>query len=310
MILVAGGTGRLGSLIVQHAIDSGRAVRVLTRGASRAEHLGADVEVIVGDVRDAEAVRRGVDGCELVVSAVHGFVGARGVSPASVDRGGNAHLVDAAAAFGADVILMSAVGAAPASPIELFRMKWAAEQHAISCGAPTTIVRATAFAELWIEILRRSARSSGRPVVFGRGDNPLNFVAVADVAALVALVITDRASRGEILDIGGPSNITLTALADAVQTADARTAAPRHVPRLILRTARSTIGRLNPQLGRQTDMALAMDRDDFTFDSTPIHERFPTLPATAINDLLTSATARRSARATAQNAGSLSSVSR
>ena len=38
------------------------------------------------------------------------------------------------------------------SPMELFRMKHAAEQYAVASGVPTTIVRATAFVELWIDL--------------------------------------------------------------------------------------------------------------------------------------------------------------
>ncbi|MEO5722849.1 MAG: NmrA family NAD(P)-binding protein [Ilumatobacteraceae bacterium] len=286
MILVAGGTGRLGSIVVGNAVAAGRTVRVLTRAASRAEHLRQGVEVMTGDVRDPDAVRRAVDGCDLVVSAVHGLNGSKGSSPATVDRDGNANLIDAARACGADVIVVSGVGAAADSPIELFRMKWAAEQHAFDRGGPTTVVRATAFAELWIDLLRRSAKRSGRPMVFGHGVNPINFVSVIDVAALIALTVDDRTTRGEILEIGGPANLTATDLARAVQAADGREGRPRHLPPFTLRLARATVGQLKPEIGRQTSMALAMDRDDFSFDTTPIHQRFPTLPTTAINDLL------------------------
>ena len=286
MILVAGGTGRLGSIVVRDAVASGRAVRVLTRSTSGAQHLGPGVEVITGDVRDADAVRRAVDGCDLVVSAVHGFTGSRANSPTSVDRDGNANLIGAARAYGADTILMSGVGAAPDSPIELFRMKWAAEQHALHHGGPTTVIRATAFAELWIDLLRHTAARSGRPMVFGHGVNPINFVSVIDVAALVALAVDDHTTRGEILEIGGPANVTILELAGMVQTADGRDARPRHLPPLILRLARATIGQLRPQIARQTGMALALDHDDCTFDTTAIHQRFPTLPTTAITDLL------------------------
>ena len=92
-------------------------------------------------------LQRAVDGADVVVSAVHGFAGPGGVSPASVDRDGNRHLVDAAVRAGATVILMSVVGAAPDSPMELFRMKYAAEQHLRARGTPWTIVRSTAFLE-------------------------------------------------------------------------------------------------------------------------------------------------------------------
>ena len=40
MILVAGGTGRLGTLVVTALADAGLDVRVLTRDATRARHLG------------------------------------------------------------------------------------------------------------------------------------------------------------------------------------------------------------------------------------------------------------------------------
>jgi NADH dehydrogenase len=57
---------------------------------------------------------------------------------------------------------------------------------------PATIVPATAFLELWIDVLTSTAGRSNRPLVFGRGRNPINFVSVRDVAALVEHVVTDQ----------------------------------------------------------------------------------------------------------------------
>ena len=83
-----------------------------------------------------------------------------GVVSAGVGRGrrpstgtATANLVDAAGAAGADLVLMSTVGAAANSPMELFRMKRAAEEYASASGVPTTVVRATVFAELWVDLL-------------------------------------------------------------------------------------------------------------------------------------------------------------
>ncbi|MCU1359241.1 MAG: putative nucleoside-diphosphate-sugar epimerase [Ilumatobacteraceae bacterium] len=290
MILIAGGTGRLGTLVVRRLLDRGLDVRVLTRRAERAAHLGPDVEVTVGDVRDSASVRRAVVGCDVVVSAVHGFVGPRGISPSSIDRDANALLTDQAQSVGAELVLMSGVGAAADHPIELFRMKWAAEQYAIASEVSATIVRPTAFMELWIEILRRSATRSQRPLVFGRGENPINFVSVADVATLVDIAVTDRTTRGQILEIGGPSDLTFNQLAEAVQSADDRSGAPRHVPPLMLRLMSATVGRLKPELGRQAQAALVMDHDDFSFDSSAIRLRFSQLHSTSVGDALTAET--------------------
>lgn len=286
MILVAGGTGRLGTLLVVRLVERGERVRVLTRDPARAAHLPDGVERVCGDVRDAASVAPAVAGADVVVSAVHGFVGTGHVSPASVDRDGNTNLIDAASAAGADIVLVSVVGAGADSPMELFRMKHAAEQHALSNGTPTTIVRSSAFLELWIDILCDTAKKSGRPVVFGRGENPINFVSAYDVAALIDLVVGDPATRGETLDIGGPANLTLNELAAALLDTGRVRGGPRHVPPMLLRAMASTIGRLKPRLGRQMRAALAMDRIDLHLDSAPIHTRFPQLPTTSFADLV------------------------
>jgi NADH dehydrogenase len=223
---------------------------------------------------------------EVVVSAVHGFVGPRGVTPATIDRQGNANLIDAAKSSGAHLVLMSVVGAAPDSPMELFRMKHAAEQHAVASGIPRTIVRSTAFAELWVELLRSTAARSGRPLVFGRGDNPINFVSVVDVAALVERAVVDPATRGNTLEIGGPDNLTFNQLARAVQDADGRAGRARHVPIGVLRVMADTVGRLKPQVGRQARAAIAMDTVDLIFDAATARDAFPDLPCTTVAQVL------------------------
>jgi uncharacterized protein YbjT (DUF2867 family) len=284
VILVAGGTGRLGTLLVRRLLDHGLDVRVLTRDPRRAARFPPDrVDVVTGDVRDRPSLERATAGVDVVVSAVHGMVGPRGISPATVDRDGNANLADATSRAGADFVLMSTVGAAADSPMELFRMKHAAEQHAATIGLPTTVVRATAFLELWVELLEQTADRTGRPLVFGRGDNPVNFVSVIDVAAAVERAIIDPTARGEILEIGGPDNPTFNELARAVQSAAGRLGPPRHVPPAMLRVVAATIGRIKPELGRQARTALVMDHEDLSFHAAPTG---PGLPFTSLADLL------------------------
>jgi NADH dehydrogenase len=170
--------------------------------------------------------------------------------------------------------------------MDLFRMKHAAERNAAASGLRTTVVRATAFLELWVELLEQTAGRSGRPLVFGRGDNAINFVSVIDVASLVVRAITDPATRGTILEIGGPDNLTFNELANVVQAAGGRTGSPRHIPRPMLRLMAGTVGRMKPDLGRQTRAALVMDRTDLSFDAAPIHRDYPDLPATSVADVL------------------------
>ncbi len=68
--LVTGGCGFLGSWIVKKLLDRGVSVRVLAaRGESRDNIAGLEVEVIEGDVRDIEDVKRAVEGRDTVFHA-------------------------------------------------------------------------------------------------------------------------------------------------------------------------------------------------------------------------------------------------
>ena len=164
-ILVAGGTGTLGRQVVERLEARGLAVRVLTRDVARATPpAAAHREVVQGDVRDAASLVAAMRGVDLVISAVQGFVGTGGVTPASVDRDGNAHLIDAARAAGARFILMSVLGLGADSPMGLGRMKHAAEERLRSSGLIWTIIRPTAFLDTWTALLEQLAQGSGRPV--------------------------------------------------------------------------------------------------------------------------------------------------
>ena len=280
MIAVAGGTGRLGTLVVKRLAARGLEVRVLTRDPHRACHLSDCVaEVVSCDVRDRASIESALAGATIVVSAVHGFAGPGRVSPESVDRDGNANLVEAAGAVGADMVLLSVVGAAERSPMELFRAKYAAEQHLRLSGVGWTIVRATAFVELWAEIMKK-------PIVFGRGENPINFVSVDDVAAVVERAVTDTGLRGQVIEVGGPQNLTFNELASLLQRVRGRPAKLRHVPPRLLRAM--------APFARQARAAIAMDTIDMTFEP-PARQASAGLPMTEIHAALARAEAQSAA---------------
>jgi len=266
VILVAGGTGRLGAAVVADLTTRGERIRLLTRDTTRAAALrGPLVEVALGDVRDPSSLGPALVDVRTVVSAIHGFAGPGRVTPESVDRDGNANLVAAALAANAGLILVSVVGSSTRHPLELFRMKAAAEEHLRTSGVPWTIIRATAFLELYLDLMHRTAGRSGRPLIFGRGQNPINFVPVSDVAEAVVKAILDPSQRGRTITVAGPRNWTLTDLAAMTQhelgTADKT---PRHVPRGALRVLAATHVVSDSTFCRRANAALIMDTTDMT----------------------------------------------
>ncbi len=66
--LVTGATGFVGWHITRRLVERGCSVRVLVRKTSKVRELDG-VEVVTGDLRDAESLRRAVDGCDRVFHA-------------------------------------------------------------------------------------------------------------------------------------------------------------------------------------------------------------------------------------------------
>ena len=74
MILVAGGTGRLGRIVVDRLLAPVNRCGSCHggRGHRQARRAGS-LERVLGDIRDRQAVARAVAGARVVVSAVSAF---------------------------------------------------------------------------------------------------------------------------------------------------------------------------------------------------------------------------------------------
>ena len=120
-------------------------------------------------------------------------------------------------------------------------------------------MRSAAFLETWLDVLRQTASRSGRPTVFGRGENPVNFVSVQEVAARVTRAVDEPAPGGRVIEVEGPQDLSLNQLAATVAHETGYSGPPRHVSRPMLHVVASTAGLLRPELGRQARAALAMD---------------------------------------------------
>jgi uncharacterized protein YbjT (DUF2867 family) len=181
-------------------------------------------------------------------------------------------------------VLVSTVVADADSPIELFRMKAAAES-ALRGGAPAgdpdwTIVRAGAFVELWLELFRATAGRSGIPKVMGAGRTPMTFVSVGDVAVAVARAATDPSLRGQVIQVAG-EDISPTALAAYVTAPGKR---PAHLPRAVVWAMGNALRPVKPSLARIARQTLALER--FPAVAPPGTEPLPWVPHTPVKELI------------------------
>lgn len=268
MILVAGGSGTLGTALVPRLVERNLPVRVLTRAAAE---VPEGVEVVVGDIRSPADAARAVHGAHTVVSAVTGFGPARGATARSVDLEGNRTLFAAAREAGVEhVVLLSVHGAAPDHPIDLFRMKCAAEQELRASGLAWTMVRPTAYLETWVQVLCEPLAQKGTTRVFGRGDNPNNFVSVEDVAKVVERAVVAPEMRGQAVEVAGPENLTMNELVARWQADTGVGGTVKHVPRAAMRVASVALRPFNASLAALIHAGLVMDTRDMTAQPSPL----------------------------------------
>jgi len=273
MILVAGGTGRLGKEIVRLLVARGEQVRVFARNAVEG------IDVVAGDVRDRDAVARATVGVKTVVSSMHGFTS----DPRGIDLDGNTNLLSAAKSNGVEhFVMLSVHGAAVDHGIELFRMKYLAERQLVSSPLAWTIIRPTAYMETWLSLLGAPLLEKGATTIFGRGANPINFVSVRDVARFVELAVVDPAMRGQILEVGGPENLTFSQFVDTLENVLGVSGKRRHVPLPMMRVMSWIMRVFNASLARQIRAGVIMDTQDLAF-TTP---HLPSIPPTTLAEAI------------------------
>jgi uncharacterized protein YbjT (DUF2867 family) len=282
--MIAGGSGRLGRILVEHIKAGGGSVRVLSRDPERTVRRAGDgrVEVVAGDVRDRNAVDRAVAGARVVVSAISAF-GMKGVAPRDVDFEGNANLIAAAEKHEVErFIFVSVLRASADHPMELARMKYLAEQRLMQSKLSWTIIRPSTFTETFQEILCAPLLQNSKAVVFGRAQNPINFVSAHDVARFVELATTGQGLEGTVTDFGGPENLSLIQFVDSFSSAIGVTGPMKHIPRLAMRLLSQLARPFNPTFARMVQAGLLMDTTDMSFDATQLMQRFPQISWTTV----------------------------
>jgi len=287
MVLIAGGTGRLGTRVVDLLVERGMRVRVMTRDRSRARHLPETVEIIEGDVRDAQTLPAAFAGITTVISAIQGFDDP-GSSPEATDRDGNRNLVNTARATGVDhFVLVSSVRSSPDHPMSLGRAKYAAEQSLLTSGLAWTIVRGTAFMEFWAKLVGQPLIDSGRTQVFGRGNNPINFVSVNDVAGAVERAVVDPSLRGMEIDVGGPENLTMNQVVEIFERVSGRAGKVSHVPLPAMKIMAVLMRPINPALARKIQAGIVMDTDAVVaWEPSANLKLYPWLPQTPLAEVI------------------------
>jgi uncharacterized protein YbjT (DUF2867 family) len=286
MILVVGGTGRLGRAVVPLLVGSGHQVRVMARGISQSFQgtAGDGVELLRGDLASEADCRRAVAGCAAVVFAASGF-GIKDSNPRAVDRDGAVRLVRAATAAGAgQVVMMSMHGAAPNGPFEYLRCKAVAEEAVRTSGIAWTVVRIGSLLEQRIETMTAPLESKGKVLVFGSGSAPVTYTSVQDAAAIVVRALSDPALRNRVLGWGSQT-LTGNELAGALLTRAGHGSVQR-IPAAAERILSVAARPFSPFLARATRAGVWEESGAAAFEWAPSRTEFHDIPVTGLQHIL------------------------
>jgi uncharacterized protein YbjT (DUF2867 family) len=214
VILVTGGTGFVGGHIVHALRAHERDVRCLVRDPARADRLTTwGVELVPGDMTDADSVRRAVEGCDRVVH----LVAIRQGKEEDFERimiAGTRELVAAASAAGVGrFVLMSALGTDEESKdlVPYYRAKWEMEHTVRASGLEHVIFRPSFVFGTDGGILptfRKLAKLAPVTPIIGSGTQRIQPIWADDVAAYFAESIDKPEAANRTFELGGPDAVS------------------------------------------------------------------------------------------------------
>jgi NADH dehydrogenase len=214
-ILVTGGTGFVGTHVVNALLRRGHAVAVLSRRPESARNrYNRQVAIVQGDVLDPSSLERVAADREAVVHLV-GIIAQKGDQTFDrMHREAVENAIAAARQAGVRRLLhMSAMGVSDDSPSEYGRTKAAGERVVRASGLDWTIFRPSiifgpgdGFVTLLASLIRGNP---GFIPLIGPGTTRFMPVSVYDVARLYADALEKPETIGKAFEVGGPETFTL-----------------------------------------------------------------------------------------------------
>jgi uncharacterized protein YbjT (DUF2867 family) len=241
VILVVGSTGTLGGEVCRLLLEQGRPVRSLARESSdaatvdRLRQMGA--AIVVGDLREPRSLAAACAGVTAVVSTATAMrPGNPGEWVLTIDGAGQQALIAAAQDAGVrHFVFVSLSGNLETPPTPLQRAKREAEQHLQRSSMGWTIVRPSAFIEIWLSPLLGFDPANGRATVYGSGGAPVSYISLSDVARFCVDSLSNPAARNQIVELGGPDAMTPLQVVRVAEEVTGRSMHVQHVPEVALR---------------------------------------------------------------------------
>ena len=224
LVTVFGGSGFVGRNVVRALAQRDYRVRVAVRRPELAGHLQplgkvGQIHAVQTNLRYPASVEAAMRDADVAVNLVGILAEAGAQTFDAVQGAGAAAVAKAAAAVGARMVHVSAIGADEKSPSRYGRSKAAGEKAVLAAVPSATIMRPSVVfgpEDQFTNRFAALARMSPVLPLIGGGLTKLQPVYVGDVATAVADAVDGKAKAGAVYELGGPEVLTMREIMEII----------------------------------------------------------------------------------------------
>ncbi|WLT31188.1 SDR family oxidoreductase [Geothrix sp. PMB-07] len=221
MLLVFGGTGKVGRALLPLLVASGRPVRATVRSAEAAEIVSRQGAIpVLGDLDRPATLREALSGISRLFLLT---------PPREDEAERKAEVIDLARKAGvAQVVLLSGAGAEGESPISQARAHAAAEAHLRTSGLGHAILRPAYFMD---NLAAQAGVIRSLGALFGNaGQGRIAMVDARDIAAVAMACLLEEGHAGATYHLTGPEALSFENVAASLGTLLGRTIGYQDLP--------------------------------------------------------------------------------
>jgi uncharacterized protein YbjT (DUF2867 family) len=224
LVTVFGGSGFLGRNVVRALCKRDYRIRVAVRRPELAVHLQpagkvGQVHAVQANLRYPESVAAAMRGSHAVINLVGILAESGPQSFAAVQAAGPGVVARAAAAIGARMVHVSALGADENSPSRYAQSKAEGEKAVLAAAPTATIFRPSVVfgpEDQFTNRFASLARISPVLPLIGGGVTKMQPVYVGDVATAVADAVDGKTKPGAVYELGGPEVLTMREIVEII----------------------------------------------------------------------------------------------
>jgi NADH dehydrogenase len=224
LVTVFGGSGFVGRNVVRALAKRDYRIRVAVRRPELAGYLQpmgrvGQIHTIQANIRHRGSVEAAIRDAHVVVNLVGVLAESGAQSFQAVQAEGAGTIATAAAAAGAQMVHVSAIGADETSESAYARSKAAGEKAVLAAVPSATVMRPSVVfgpEDQFTNRFAALARISPFLPLIGGGLTKMQPVYVGDVATAVADAVDGKAKAGATYELGGPEILTMREIMETI----------------------------------------------------------------------------------------------